>query len=102
MRNGKTLGRALEAMESMAKYAADPNANKGEQRKYFFANGYGASVIRSPMSYGSNEGLWELAVLKGTEGNFSLCYDTPITDDVIGHLTEKAVAKLLKKVEALP
>ena len=50
-----------------------------EQWKFKFDNGYG------------------LAVLKHDE----LCYDTPITDDVIGYLTSDEVYDLLDRIEQL-
>lgn len=62
-----------------------------------FPNGYGASVIRGPYSYGGDEGLYELAVLKGGR----VCYDTEITEDVLGHLTEADVTRLLGMIESL-
>ena len=70
----------------------------GVQRKYQFQNGYGASVVRSPFSYGGSEGKWELAVFK--DGN--ICYGTPIMDDVIGHLDDAGVDALLEQIEKLP
>ncbi len=70
-----------------------------EHKIYVFDNGYGASVVKSCWSYGGRSGLWELAVLN-SEGE--LDYTTPITDDVIGYLTEKEVNKLLDKIEKLP
>lgn len=62
-----------------------------------FNNGYGASVIKTDKSYGSKDGLYELAVIY----NNDICYDTPITDDVLGYLTEGEVTDLLQKIEAL-
>lgn len=79
--------------------------NGGVQRLYRFENDYGASVIRHNSSYGSDEGLWELAVIRyryPDSGSYVLVYYTPITDDVIGHLTEPEVEKLLMDIEALP
>ena len=73
--------------------------NGGVQRRYRFANGYGASVVTSPYSYGGERGLWELAVL---DGNDRLVYDTPVTSDVIGWLTEANVEEKLTEIEALP
>lgn len=65
---------------------------------YEFKNGYGASVLRSSYSFGGDRGLFELAVLK--DGN--ICYDTPITNDVIGYLTADEVTEHLQRIEKLP
>lgn len=70
----------------------------GDQYKFTFANGYGASVIRHDFSYGHEAGKWELAVLKDDR----CTYDTPITDDVIGWLSEADVAEKLHAIAALP
>ena len=73
--------------------------NGGSQKIYRFDNGYGASVIESYMSYGT-----ELAVLHfNSEDNydFTLVYDTPITDDVLGHLTEEELEETLEKISLL-
>ena len=63
-----------------------------------FPNGYGVSVIIGPYTYGGDEGLYELAVIH--EG--SLCYTTPVTDYVEGHLTPDDVTRLMREVAALP
>ena len=63
-----------------------------------FSNGYGASVITGQYAYGGSEGLYELAVLQGEE----ICYDTPITDDVIGYLTPSDVTAFLILIAELP
>lgn len=52
-----------------------------------YPNGYGASIIKNLFSYGGKDNLWEVAVLKDDD----LCYDTPITPDVLGYLTEEEV-----------
>lgn len=69
----------------------------GRQKLYTFRNGYGASVIKHTSSYGGKRGLWELAVLKDDE----LCYDTEITSDVIGHLNDPEVDRLLERIANL-
>lgn len=69
----------------------------GEQWTFEFDNKYGASVIKCDYSYGGSEGLFELAVLYDDD----LCYSTPITDDVIGYLTEDEVSALLDSIERL-
>ena len=82
---------------------ARPLESGAVQKLYKFANGYGASVVKGEHTYGGDEGLWELAVIKfKTDGEFALDYSTPITEDVEGHLTDDAVEELLNKVEALP
>lgn len=72
------------------------------QATAFFPNGYGASVVQGPASYGGPEGLYELAVLQGTSRqDMALTYDTPITDDVLGRLTPEMVTEHLHQIEAL-
>lgn len=69
--------------------------------RFKFENGYGASVIKHYGSYGYEEDLFELAVLKFDGGKCKLCYDTSITDDVIGYLTNDEVLELLEKIKQL-
>jgi hypothetical protein len=106
-----------------------PHDSNGIQRLYRFPNGYGASVVRFRMnlydidpiadigfklasvagmtqgpdggsgSYGYNQGLWELAVIKWDGDDFDLVYTSPITDDVIGSLNEGEVQEILEKIE---
>lgn len=68
-----------------------------EEWKFKFDNGYGASVITGCIAYCNEAQPYELAVLKHGE----LCYDTPITDDVLGYLTSNEVYDLLDKIEQL-
>lgn len=79
-----------------------PNWPDGIRAITCFPNGYAASVIRSKYSYGGSEGFYELAVMKGTEDDHELCYDTPITDNVIGGLTPVGVSRLLAQIAELP
>ena len=74
-----------------------PEVN-GYQLEYKFDNGYGASVIKHDGSYGGKKGLYELAVL---DNDGELCYTTPITNDVVGHLTMGEVDKLLAEISHL-
>lgn len=75
----------------------ESNYYGGFQWIFEFPNGYGASVIKHHGSYGNEKDLFELAVLK--DGH--LCYTTPITDDVIGFLTNKSVLWTLEKIKNL-
>ncbi len=70
----------------------------GYQLVYKFDNGYCASVVKHDFSYGGKKGLYELAVLDN-EG--ALCYNTGITEDVVGHLTMGEVDKLLVEISHL-
>lgn len=68
--------------------------------KEFYDNGYGVSVIDH--GYGRENGLYELVVLRGNARKSSICYDTPITDDVLGYLAWDEVTDLREQVKALP
>lgn len=72
------------------------------QRIYRFDNGYGASVVQFTYSYEFEQGLWELAVIKFNGEDYELVYDTEITSDVIGYLSEDEIDNLLTQIEALP
>jgi hypothetical protein len=50
------------------------------------------------MSYGSDRGLFEIAILY----NNNIVYDTGLTEDVIGFLDFQEVADTLKQIEQLP
>ena len=84
----------------------------GVMSRIYFENGYGASVVKHGGSYGSNKGLYELAVLKNESGTlikeagvfeeqWELCYDTPITDDVMGYLRPEDVTDVMEKIQQL-
>ena len=75
------------------------NVYDGVKYTFKFSNGYGASVVRYNFSYGHEKGLWEVVVLKrNNQGELGLCYDSPITDDVLGNLTEEEVFETLHKI----
>ena len=62
-----------------------------------FDNGYEVSVVKSEYTYGGKDGLYELAIFKDDE----ICYDTPITNDVLGYLSDKDVTEVLIKIQQL-
>lgn len=70
----------------------------GFQARMDFKNGYGVSVISGFGSYSEGGKPYELAVFY--DGH--LCYDTPVTNDVIGCLTPKLVTNCMKRVQLLP
>ena len=63
-----------------------------------FDNGYGVSVVNGTMAY-TTKGTYELAI---TDEEGTLVYDTPIADDVIGHLPPEEVSTIMKEVQKLP
>ncbi len=67
------------------------------QKKEFYQNGYGISIIPDV----NNLELFEVVVLKGNEDNYDLCYDTHITDDVIKGLTADEVEMIKREVKSL-
>ena len=79
----------------------------GVQKQYRFPNGYGASVVKFtigglPGSYGAEDGLWELAVVKWTsDKTYELDYTTGIIEDVLGRLTEADVESTLQQIKNL-
>lgn len=75
--------------------------NGNHQVLHWFENGYGASVIQGPYTYGGDEGLFEMAVVHFEGDEYALVYDTPVTDDVLGYLTPSEVEHYLAKVERL-
>lgn len=68
------------------------------QSVMMFENGYGISVVQGDHTYGGSIGLYEIAVLD-KEGRLN--YDTPITNDVIGYLTEPEVSDYMIKIQKL-
>lgn len=77
---------------------------EGIQYIFRFENFYGASIIKHGGSYGHRDDLWELAVIRfenDDNDSWNLNYDTSITDDVIGRLTDEEVRDLLRQIKEL-
>ena len=79
-------------------FVSHPSHIEGVQARITFENGYGASVVKSPYTYGGDKGLYELAVF-GTDGHIT--YDTSVTDDVIGYLRPEDVTDVMAKIQQL-
>ena len=60
-------------------------------------NGYDASIICCDGSMGGPSGLYEIAVVR----NGNIVYNTPITNDVIGYLTENRVVDTVNQIALL-
>ena len=63
--------------------------------KLKFKNNYTASIIKG---YGAQEGLWEVAVIHKNK----VVYDTPITNDVLGYLSDEDVVQVISDIMNLP
>lgn len=76
----------------------------GDHYRVKFPNGRGASIVRFTLgdgfggSYGADQGLWELGVL---DRDGRLDYNTPITNDVIGWLSDDEVSGILARIADL-
>ena len=86
----------------MEKISGLAKINNGVGLIIEFNNGYGASIVCHDRSYGGpfvegKDNLYELAVLH--DGH--LCYDTSITNDVLGWQTMEEINKTLNKIKEL-
>lgn len=62
-----------------------------------FENGYGVSVLFGGLAYSNGIDTYELAVLK----DGLLCYDTEITNDVIGYIEKEEVTNIMIRIQQL-
>ena len=74
---------------------------EGYAYQAFFSNGYGISIVKHDGSYGRWQDQWEIAVLRGNSDKYDLCYDTPVTDDVIGYLEDAEVMDYARQIAEL-
>ena len=90
----------LKIIEKFIQYLVDEDYDWGVHYIFRFPNNYGASVIKGPGSYGSTQGLWEMALIFFDEdGNWDLTYERDFDDDVKGYLTDDNVIELLEKIK---
>lgn len=61
-----------------------------------FPNGYGVSVVCGDRSY-SSDGTYELAVLRDGK----ICYDTFLTNDVLGWQTPEQVTEHMEALQKI-
>lgn len=87
-----------EASDQLKELVSNVKCRDKHRWSYIFENGYGASIILGPFTYGQEEGKFELAVMHRDV----LCYDSGITEDVEGHLTFHQVVELLDRIKKLP
>ena len=63
-----------------------------------FENGYGVSVLKGTLFYSNGIDTYEVAVLD----NNGICYNTSITNDVIGYVDADEVSNIMKRIQELP
>ena len=68
------------------------------QAKMKFPNGYSVSVVCGKSHYSNGKDTYEVGVMH----NGMLCYDTPVTNDVIPYQTAEEVAEIMKEIQSLP
>ena len=68
-----------------------------KQARMDFDNGYGISVLFGRHFYSNGIDTYEVAVIKGG----TLCYDTNITDDVLGEQTKEMVTSIMAQIQNL-
>jgi hypothetical protein len=87
----------VEQLKAMAVNFEQRSLLGGLQYTAYFKNGYGIDIVKHNASYGRENDLWEIAVMKDGRCN----YDTVITDDVIGWLTSEEVMHYATRVKML-
>lgn len=92
-----TLFKILDGAIDFSVYTDWVEDSGGLYYKVYYPNGYGASIIKSYWSCGGKLDCWELAVLEDGD----LCYDTTITDDVLGGLDEEQVVSFCQEIKNL-
>lgn len=101
------LAKKLDMKEFEKNLLRKSEKNMGVQYLFGFENFYGASVICGPFSYGGDKGLWELAVIDFVDERhmkqleYHTTYDTPITCDVEGYLSDLRIRELLREIQKL-
>ena len=92
----------LECKEFETNLLGRKQKNGDVQYLFKFDNNYGASVVKSWFSYGRENDEWELAVVQFDRyDDYDLVYDTEITSDVEGYLSDEEVLELLQKIKEL-
>jgi len=80
--------------------------NGGKQHVITFKNGYSASVIPEFVFEKEGEGI-RSTVVKGFYEcavfyNQQLCYETPITNDVLRNLNDPELQNIVERIQELP
>lgn len=72
-----------------------PSFKDAKQSVMNFSNGYGVSVLLGLAFYSNGVDTYEVAILKDGD----VCYETPITDDVLSNQTEEEVTEVMERLQ---
>ena len=92
----------LQIDDDLKKYLmARKYRNFGIQYVFAFNNNFGASVVKTPFTYGGNNDLWEFAMLKYIKELYKYeLYYCNLTDfSVLGYLSDADVNFYLKNIK---
>jgi hypothetical protein len=91
----------MTTIKDYNKYIIDFNSiNNGMQLLLRFDNNYGLSIVCHSFSYGNDNNKFEIAVIKfNSEDNkdWNICYDTDITNDVLGYQSKEDVINIIEQ-----
>jgi hypothetical protein len=87
-------GKTMSLWRNGLKEVTTNSAHGGIQIKYYFKNGYAASIVMHNWSYGGDEGLFELALMNH---NDDLIYKEDF-GDVLGYLDFGQVNTMLTMI----
>jgi hypothetical protein len=92
----------MTTIKDFNKYIVDLNAiNHGMGVVFRFDNEYGISLVCHSFSYGNKNDEFEIAIIKFNSEdnkNWNICYDTDITNDVLGYQSKEDVIEIIQKV----
>ena len=71
-----------------------------KRAKLFFKNGYGISVLFH-QNQSKDYYQYEIAVIKGVEEAFDICYNTSVADDIIRCDKSREIDDLMKEIQEL-
>ena len=94
-------GEALAAIAAGSSFCRPFRRAGGFYYEVHYPNGYGMVVRKDFGSYGGEADLWEVAVHRCVDGKWVITYDTDITNDVLGFLTEADVVTVCNRIRAL-
>lgn len=93
----------MENLFNKLEFQAHPNVPGGKIARMYFDNGFGASVVGGGCMglHGDGHSSFEVAVIKGSGNDFTLVYDTHITEDVLNYQSPEEVNDILYQIKEL-